>query len=59
MVRPLPDRPGHAHFTWLLQCDFGGLMPLSLLNLAMPYAIKLFTCSLRKQVRKVQQEKDK
>ena len=58
-VTPCADNPNHTKFTWLLQCDFGGMMPPSLLNLAMPYCIKLFTSSLRKQVKKVQKQKQK
>ena len=59
IVKPSPENNTKSEFTWLLQCDFGGMMPVGLLNLAMPYAIKLFTSSLRKQVAKVQKEKAK
>ena len=47
-----PAQGGHTRFTWLLQCDFGGLLPVSLLNMVMPYCIKLFTASLKKQLKK-------
>ena len=47
-----PVQGGHTRFTWLLQCDFGGLLPVSLLNMVMPYCIKLFTASLKKQLKK-------
>jgi len=58
-VKPVEGNPNQSYFTWMLQCDFGGMMPVSLLNLAMPYCIKLFTSSLRKRVKKVQSEKQK
>ena len=47
-----PAQGGHTRFTWLLQCDFGGLLPVSLLNMVMPYCIKLFTASLKKHLKK-------
>ena len=47
--------PPSSHFTWLLQCDFGGLLPQAILNAAMPYAIGLFVGSLKKRVKKAQQ----
>ena len=49
--------PTSSHFTWLLQCDFGGLLPQAILNAAMPYAIGLFVGSLRKETKKAQTEK--
>ena len=51
IVRPLSS--SSSQFCWLLQTDFGGSLPPSLLNLAMPYAIKLFVTSLRKRVKYV------
>ena len=51
-VRPMEGAPGQTVFTWLLQCDFGGLLPVSLLNMVMPYCIKLFTASLKKHLKK-------
>ena len=46
-----------SNFTWLLQCDFGGLLPQAILNAAMPYAIGLFVGALRKETKKAQQKK--
>ena len=43
-----------TEFCWILQCDFSGSLPPSLLNLAMPYAIKLFITSLRKRAKHLQ-----
>ena len=43
-----------TEFSWILQCDFSGSLPPSLLNLAMPYAIKLFVNSLRKRAKHIQ-----
>ena len=51
-VRPREGAQGQTVFTWLLQCDFGGLLPVSLLNMVMPYCIKLFTASLKKHLKK-------
>ena len=48
-----PVTEDSSMFTWLLQCDFGGLLPLSILNAVMPYAIGLFISSLRKEVQRV------
>ena len=45
-------RRGQSQFRWLLQCDFGGLLPVSLLNMVMPYCIKLFINSLKKHLKK-------
>ena len=59
IVTPSERGEGRSEFTWMLQCDFGGMMPVSLLNLAMPYCIRLFTSSLRKQVVKMQKQKQK
>ena len=52
-LRPVEGGRGQTRFTWLLQCDFGGLLPVSLLNMVMPYCIKLFTNSLKKHLKKM------
>ena len=52
-LRPVEGGRGQTRFTWLLQCDFGGLLPVSLLNMVMPYCIKLFTNSLKKHLKKI------
>ena len=54
VVRPSSSSSNLTEFTWILQCDFSGSLPPSLLNLAMPYAIKLFVSSLRKRAKQVQ-----
>ena len=54
IVRPSKSSPNHTEICWVLQCDFGGALPTSLLNLAMPYAIKLFVTSLREGLFNVQ-----
>ena len=37
-------------FCWLLQCDFGGILPKGILNAVFPYAIKLFCNALKNEV---------
>ena len=49
MAEPIED--GKTEFTWLLQCDFGGALPLYVLNGAMPFAMKLFCQCLRKELK--------
>ena len=44
-----PLENGNTEFVWLLQCDFGGSLPLYVLNGAMPFAMKLFCQGLRKE----------
>ena len=54
VVTTCSSSPNLTEFCWILQCDFSGSLPPSLLNLAMPYAIKLFVNSLRKRAKHVQ-----
>ena len=37
-VAALPGEPGRSLYTWLLDCDYRGIMPGSILNVAMPIA---------------------
>ena len=59
VVRPSSSSPDLTEFCWVLQCDFGGVLPPSLLNLAMPYAIKLFINSLRKRAKLIETKSSK
>ena len=38
IIAPLPDQPRASHYTWLMDCDYRGMMPSSILNIAMPIA---------------------
>ena len=51
------ESPTTCLFSWLLQCDFGGMLPLGILNAAMPYAMKLFVNSLGQEAEKKFKEK--
>ena len=37
-VTVLPAEPGRSLYTWLMDCDYRGMMPSSILNVAMPIA---------------------
>ena len=38
IVAVLPGEPARSHYTWLMDCDYRGLIPSSILNIAMPIA---------------------
>ena len=50
VVEPSKKTEGISTFTWLLQCDFGGMLPSEMCNAAIPHAIGLFLSSLREEV---------
>jgi len=44
-VKPLPD--GKCEFRWLLDCDYEGMIPRWICDIAMPFALSLFAESVR------------
>ena len=38
IIAVVPGEPACSHYTWLMDCDYRGLMPSSILNIAMPIA---------------------
>jgi len=48
-VKPLPD--GTCEFRWLLDCDYEGMIPEWILEIAMPFAQSLFVKSVRKMAK--------
>ena len=38
VISAIPDQPEASHYTWLLNCDYRGMIPSSILNIAMPIA---------------------
>ena len=38
VISPVPGQPRASHYTWLMDCDYRGMMPSSILNIAMPIA---------------------
>jgi hypothetical protein len=52
VIEPNTNVDGTSTFTWLLQCDFGGMLPSEMCNAAIPHAISLFLSSLREELKK-------
>jgi len=38
LVRPVPGNPGQCRFDWLMDCDYKGMIPSSIVEIAMPSA---------------------
>ena len=38
VIAVVPGDPHSSHYTWLMDCDYRGMMPSSILNVAMPIA---------------------
>jgi len=57
IISPLPDNK--CTFTWLQQSQYGGSMPISILNMVFPMAIKFFVSSLRSEVKRLRKKKQK
>ena len=50
VATPLADNK--CVFTWLLQCEFGGFLTPAVLNIALPYAVKLFCSSIKSEIKR-------
>ena len=48
VVRPIPGKPGKCEFVWLMDCEYKGWIPNSILELAMPVAQMNFVECVRK-----------
>ena len=55
MVSPTED-PNVCEFVWLMDCDYKGWMPQSVLDIAMPIAQTQFIECLRKLAEKLKKE---
>ena len=38
MVRPIPNEPDKCELFWLMDCEYNGWIPSSILEIAMPFA---------------------
>ena len=38
MVRPIPNEPDKCELIWLMDCEYNGWIPSSILEIAMPFA---------------------
>ena len=38
MVKPIPGEPNKCELYWLMDCEYNGMIPCSVLSLAMPLA---------------------
>ena len=48
LVRPHPSDPTKSEFVWLMDCDYKGWIPSSILDIAMPVAQMQFVDCVRK-----------
>ena len=46
-------------FTWLQQSQYGGMMPVNILNAVFPLAMKMFVNSLKAEVKKQRKREKK
>ena len=53
MVRPLANDPSSCEFIWLMDCEYKGWIPNSILDLAMPVAQLQFVDCVRKLATKI------
>jgi len=45
MVETVPGEPGKSKFIWLMDCDYKGMIPSSVINIAMPSAqLQMIEC---------------
>ena len=49
VIKPLPD--GKAEFRWLMDCDYKGMVPSGILEIAMPIAQMDFLACVRKMAK--------
>ena len=48
MVRPIPGEPNKCQVFWLLDCDYNGMIPSHIMEIAMPLAQIQFADCIRK-----------
>jgi len=56
MIAPVADDPNSSTFIWLMDCDYKGWMPQSVLDIAMPIAQTQFIECLKKLAQKLKEE---
>ena len=45
MVQPVEGKPGKSNFIWLMDCDYKGMVPSSIIEIAMPSAqLQMIEC---------------
>ena len=53
VVRPVPGDPNSCEFIWLMDCEYKGWIPNSILEIAMPMAQLQFVECVRKLAEKL------
>jgi hypothetical protein len=53
VVRPIPNDPNSCEFIWLMDCEYKGWIPGSILEIAMPMAQLQFVDCVRKLAQKL------
>ena len=48
IIKPIPGEPDACQFVWLMDCEYKGWIPASVLELAMPVAQLQFVDCVRK-----------
>jgi len=56
MIAPVAADPNSSTFIWLMDCDYKGWMPQSVLDIAMPIAQTQFIECLKKLAQKLKDE---
>jgi len=56
VVTPIAENDNMCEFMWLMDCDYKGWMPQSVLDIAMPVAQTQFIDSVRKLAEKLKEE---